>query len=83
MTSHCMCTCTHYKFILHTLSTCFTCMLTYFLLAHIMCGRGPAGPRFVLGLYHTQSLSYVLATKSDILGLLGVLQRTIWDLFDI
>ena len=33
---------------------------------HFSCGRGPAGPRFVLGssvLRYTQSLSYVLATK--------------------
>ena len=33
---------------------------------HFSCGRGPAGPRFVLGssvLRYTQSVSYVLATK--------------------
>ena len=33
---------------------------------HFSCGRGPAGPWFVLGssvLRYTQSVSYVLATK--------------------
>ena len=40
---------------------------------HFSCGRGPAGPRFVLGssvLRYTQSVSYVLATKKLLIGCL-------------